>query len=156
MSAASRLWFRRLLFLLLLIAGVAWFAGRGRRANRPAEANAVPAQGIPVGVAKARKGDLPVYLDGLGSVNGFNTVVLRTRVDGELLRVAVREGQIVEAGDLIAEIDPRPFQVQLEQAEGQQERDRAALANARIDLERYRVLLSQNAIPQQQFDTQIA
>jgi membrane fusion protein, multidrug efflux system len=156
MSAAARLWFRRLLFLLLLIAGIAWFVGRGRRGNRPAEANVNAAQAIPVSVAKARKGDLPVYLNGLGSVNGFTTVVLRTRVDGELMQFAVKEGQIVEAGDLIGEIDPRPFQVQLEQAEGQREKDQAALANARIDRERYRVLLAQNAISQQQYDTQIS
>src|SRR6476660_4071313 len=134
MSAASRLWLRRLLFLLLLIAAVAWFAGRGRRENRPAEANVNASPAIPVSVAKARKGNLPVYLDGLGSVNGFTTVVLHTRVDGELMRVVVKEGQIVEAGELIAEIDPRPFQVQMEQAEGQRERDQATLANARIDL----------------------
>jgi multidrug efflux system membrane fusion protein len=156
MSAATRLWLRRLLFLLLLIGGIAWYVGRGRRGNRPAEANVNAAPSIPVSVAKARKGNLPVYLDGLGSVNGFTTVVLHTRVDGELMRVVVKEGQIVEAGDLIAEIDPRPFQVQLEQAEGQRERDQATLANARIDLERYRVLLSQNAIPQQLYDTQIS
>src|SRR5205823_400455 len=103
-----------------------------------------------------KKGDQPIYLTGLGSVTAFNTVTLRTRVDGELLNVAVREGQMVSAGDLIAEIDPRPFQVQLTQAAGQSERDQAILANAKIDLERYRILYGQDSIPKQQLDTQEA
>jgi multidrug efflux system membrane fusion protein len=77
-------------------------------------------------------------------------------VDGEMFRVAVKEGQLVSAGDLIAELDPRPFQVQLMQAEGQRDRDAATLANARIDLERYRALYSEDSIPKQQLDTQVA
>jgi membrane fusion protein, multidrug efflux system len=81
---------------------------------------------------------------------------VRSRVDGELMRVNVIEGQTVQAGEVIAEIDPRPFQVQLEQAQGQLQRDEAALANAKIDLERYRVLVAQDSIPKQQYDTQIA
>jgi multidrug efflux system membrane fusion protein len=154
MTATTRLWLRRLLFVTLLIAAIAWFAGRERRTNPPAQANAIAAPSIPVVVAKARRGDLPIFLNGLGSVIGYYTVTLHTRVDGELLRVAVREGQIVQAGDLIAEIDPRPFQVQLEQAEGQKERDQATLANAKIDLERYRILYAQNSVPEQQLATQ--
>ena len=97
---------------------------------------------------------MPVYLDALGSVTAFNTVTVRTRVDGQIVKVAYQEGQMVKEGDLLVEIDPRPFQVQLEQAEGQMAQDQALLANAKIDLERYRVLFAQEAVPKQQLDTQ--
>ena len=145
---------RRLLaFLVVFILGVVLlvhFIGKGK----PAQANVVPA--IPVVTATAKTGDLPIYLNGLGSVTPVYTVTVRTRVDGQLFSVPVREGQMVSAGEAIAEIDPRPFQVQLLQAQGQQEKDEAFLANAKVDLERYRVLLAQNAIPQQQFATQLS
>jgi multidrug efflux system membrane fusion protein len=111
---------------------------------------------IPVVTATAKLGDQPVYLTGLGSVVAFNTVALRSRVDGELENVAIREGQMVRSGDLIAQIDPRPFEVQLSQAEGQKERDEAFLANAKVDLERYKILYAQDSIAKQQLDTQLA
>src|ERR1041385_1558538 len=122
--------------------------------NKPAQASVVPT--IPVVAATARIGNLPIYLNGLGSVTPVYTVTVRTRVDGQLFSVPVREGQMVSAGDVIAEIDPRPFQVQLLQAQGQKERDEAFLANAKVDLERYRVLYAQNSVPKQQLDTQAA
>jgi multidrug efflux system membrane fusion protein len=112
--------------------------------------------GVPVTVATARQGDLPVYLTGLGSVTAFNTVTVRSRVDGQLVDVAFREGQFVHAGDLLAQIDPRPFEAQLVQAEGQMARDTAQLKDARLDLVRYRDLVARQLIAKQQYDTQAA
>ncbi|WP_442499626.1 MdtA/MuxA family multidrug efflux RND transporter periplasmic adaptor subunit [Methylobacter sp. sgz302048] len=104
----------------------------------------------------ARQGDFPIYLNGLGTVTALNTATIRSRVDGELIRVAFQEGQVVREGDLLAEIDPRPFQAQLMQAEGQLLRDEALLKNAQLDLERYQTLLEQDSIAAQQTATQEA
>jgi membrane fusion protein, multidrug efflux system len=152
MRADLRRSLRIALVLVIFVAIIAYLTlHNGTKAARPT----APAP-ISVVTATAKAGDQRIYLTGLGSVVGFKTVTLRTRVDGELMRVAVGEGQMVSAGDLIAEIDPRPFQVQLEQAEGQKERDVALLENAKLDAERYRILYSQDSIPKQQLDTQIA
>ena len=102
----------------------------------------------------ATQGDFPVYLSGLGTVTALRTVTVRSRVDGELIRVAFKEGQMVHAGELLAEIDPRAFQVQLMQAEGQLLRDAALLKNAETDLVRYKTLLEQDSIAAQQAVTQ--
>jgi multidrug efflux system membrane fusion protein len=142
--------FAVLCIFVLAVVLLMHFIGRSKRA----QASATPT--IHVVAATARTGDLPIYLNGLGSVTAFYTVTVRTRVDGQLFLVPVREGQMVAAGDVVAEIDPRPFQVQLLQAQGQKERDEAFLANARVDLERYRILYAQNAVPQQQLTAQIA
>jgi len=152
MRADFRRSLRIALVLVIFVSVIAYLTlHNGTKAAHPT----APAP-IPVVTATVKAGDQPIYLTGLGSVVGYKTVTLRTRVDGELMRVAVSEGQMVSVGDLIAEIDPRPFQVQLEQAEGQKERDVASLENAKLDAERYRILYSQDSIPKQQLDTQIA
>jgi multidrug efflux system membrane fusion protein len=97
-----------------------------------------------------------VYQNGLGTVTPIKTVTVHSRVDGELDSVAYREGQLVREGDLLAQLDPRPFEVQLHQAEAQLAKDEATLKNARIDLERYKALIAQDSIPRQQLDTQAA
>jgi multidrug efflux system membrane fusion protein len=111
---------------------------------------------VPVVAAVARTGDIGVYLTGLGNVTALNTAVVKSRVDGQLLRVDFHEGQLVRQGELLAELDPRPFQVQLMQARGQKAKDEAALQNARVDLQRYQVLIQEDSVPRQQLDTQAA
>jgi multidrug efflux system membrane fusion protein len=124
-------------------------AGGGRR-------GADPRTVLPVAVAPARSADFTVWLNALGNVTARSTVTVRPRVDGQLARVLFREGQMVKAGELLAEIDPKPFEVQVTQANGQLARDQAQLANARVDLTRYQTLLKQDSIAQQQVDTQAA
>ncbi len=141
--------------LLFLTTGI-WLlqSWQGRAQARKFNSPQTAAMTASVAVAVAHQGNMPVYLDGLGNVTAFLAVTVRTRVDGQLMNVYFREGQFVNSGDLLAEIDPRPFQVQLEQAEGLLARDQATLANAKLDLERYHTLLAQDAIPEQQLATQ--
>ena len=111
---------------------------------------------VPVVAVEAKKTGFNVYISGLGSVTPLNTVTVRTRVDGQLMEVLYREGQIVNSGELLAKIDPRPFEVQLTQAEGQMARDVAQLKNAQLDLQRFQVLWEQDSVSKQQLDTQEA
>jgi multidrug efflux system membrane fusion protein len=134
---------------------VIW-AIHAHKSHSKARAKAKPGLIVPIAAAPARSGDMPIYLDGLGSVTAFYNVTVHTRVDGQLMSVPVREGQYVHQGDPLAEIDPRPFQAALDQAEGQLAKDQALLADARLDLDRYKGLLAQDAIPKQQYDTQVA
>jgi membrane fusion protein, multidrug efflux system len=107
---------------------------------------------VPVTIAPVVKADFPVYLTGLGTVQGFNTVVVRTRVDGQIDKVAFKEGQLVNQGDLLVEIDPRPYQATLDQAKAKKAQDEANLANANLDLQRYTKL--GEFATKQQTDTQ--
>jgi multidrug efflux system membrane fusion protein len=111
---------------------------------------------VPVVAARVRVGDMGVYLTGLGTATALQTVTVRSRVDGQLINVAFHEGQFVHQGDLLAELDPRPFQVQLTEAEGQAAKDEATLKNTQLDLARYSDLFAKGLIPKQQLDTQAA
>jgi membrane fusion protein, multidrug efflux system len=111
---------------------------------------------VPVVVSKVTRSSIPVYLNGLGSVTAFYTVTVKSRVDGQIMKVDFNEGDLVHEGQVLIEIDPRPYQVQLELAEGTLARDQAMLNNAKLDLQRYQTLLAQDAIPKQQLDTQTA
>lgn len=160
--SSSLRWLWWVLFLVVLLGASAYFLlPKPKQAPSSASAANAGKKGrglgsIPVVAAKAQKGNIGVYFAGLGNVTPIYTVTVKSRVDGELMKVLYSEGQIVHQGDLLVEIDPRPYQVMLEQAEGQLTKDQATLDNARIDLDRYTKLLAQNAIPEQQLATQKA
>jgi multidrug efflux system membrane fusion protein len=157
---------------LLIVAGVAGYAvwragqptvtnqdaqqGGGRRGGRGGGRGAGGGNVTPVVTARVQKASVPVYLSGLGNVTAFYTVTVKSRVDGQLMKVNFEEGDFVKQGQVLAVIDPRPYQVQKELAEGTFARDMALLENAKLDLDRYKTLLAQDAVPKQQLDTQAA
>lgn len=144
--------------LVLIFAAGGYYFLADDHARENADAHPNPNENAPLSVAAAStwQGDLPINLSGLGTVTPLHTVTVRSRVDGELIRVAFTEGQAVKQGELLAEIDPRPYQVAVQQAEGQLLRDEALLKNAEIDQARYQTLLEQDSIAAQQTATQAA
>ena len=154
--ATRRRWWLWLIVLAAVVIAVLLVVRWQTQRSAAAKSRETGPPTVPVAVASARKGEIPVYLNALGSAAPFNTVTVRTRVDGQLLKVNFQEGQFVRQGDSLAEIDPKPFEVQLDQARGQLARDEAQLANAKLDLVRYQTLSAQGVIPRQQLDTQAA
>ncbi len=163
---SKSLWWLWLLVLGGIVLAVWYFRGtrNASEAANPSAAAAGARSGkggagmgnfvVPVVAATAQHGDLPVYFNGLGTVNAFNTVTIRSRVDGQLINVAFKEGQYVHEGDLLAQIDPRPFEVQLQSAQGMLAKDQALRKDAEVNLQRYQLLFKEGVIPQQQLDTQ--
>src|SRR6201987_1367831 len=159
---------------LAVVVGLGYWYFRGPRASTEAQGPAAPGgsgdsgkgQGrgggagagfvVPVVAAPAQRGDLPVYFNGLGTVTAFNTVTVHTRVDGQITKINFQEGQFVHQGDDLLDIDSRPFQVQLEQAEGQLAKDQAQLRDIQVNYERFQLLFKEGVIPKQQLDTQQA
>lgn len=151
-GGAKTLW---ILVGLVLVALLVWFLKPAPTTTQGR--NGFGAGGpVPVGVARATAGDITVTLDALGTVTPLATVTVKPQVSGILDKINFQEGQMVKAGDVLAEIDPRPYQAAVDQAKGQQQRDEAQLANAKIDLARYQSLSNQNAIAQQTLATQAA
>ncbi|TWG86302.1 multidrug efflux system membrane fusion protein [Cupriavidus gilardii J11] len=171
-SRRSR-WILGAVLVALLAGGWYWYSHRGapqgQQAGAPGPGGRMPAgpgapgrpggmgmPSAPVVVSQVLQRDMDVVLNGLGNVTPVSNVTVRAQVSGPLLRVLFQEGQMVKAGEVLAEIDPRPFQAALDQALGQLARDQALLQNARLDLQRYRTLLAQDSIAKQQVDTQEA
>src|SRR5262245_56488583 len=153
-----RSWTRRLVWLLLaaaIVAAGAWYFPRPdaqrKESGRPSAGAAVP-----VGTSPVVNGDMPVALSQLGTVTPLAMVTVKTQISGYLVQVAFKEGQMVNKGDFLAQIDPRPYQVALEQAEAQLAKDQALLKNAQLDLQRYNTLVAQNSIAKQTRDTQVS
>ena len=156
LRAMSRRWWFWAGALLVVFVLYRLATGLGRNGQSSDAAATIHNQSVPVAAAAAKRGDLNLYLTEIGTVTPFKTVTVHTRVDGELVRVLFKEGQMVKEGDLLAEIDPRPFQVQLTQAQGQMARDRASLVNARSQLDRYKQLYAQNIVAKQDLDNQLS
>jgi len=152
----SRLrWLVWALLVLTMIGAAVWYY------HRPSEQPKTGGRSqfggpVPVALAVVKKGDMPVTLTGLGTVTPLATVTVKTQINGYLTEVAFQEGQMVKKGDFLAQIDPRPYQVALEQAEGQLAKDQALLKNAQVDLQRYNTLVAQNSIARQTRDTQVS
>jgi multidrug efflux system membrane fusion protein len=147
----------RFMTLLAVAAGCAFLFGCSSSADsKQQKAQAAAPRAISVATAQVLRQDVPVYLSGLGAVTAFNTANIKSRVDGQIMKVNVREGQNVKQGELLIELDSRPFQVQLDQMQAQLSRDQAQLRDAQLNLQRYTSLIPSGSIAQQQVDTQKA
>ncbi len=151
---------KRKIAILIVVVGICavllfgYTRTRGNAAAASAPPRGGPQQAVPVAIAAVTQQDMPVYLDGLGSVQAFNTVTLKTRIDGEVTQVAFREGQDVKKGELLIVIDPRPYQVALEQAQATLYRDQSQLTIAKRNVQRYSELFKEGVVSQQDLDTQ--
>lgn len=143
-----RSWIVGILFLLLILIFIRWLFNWHQNSSKAA------IKPVPVVLGTARKMDMPLYIPALGTVTALDTVTVKSQINGILQKIHYVEGQEVKAGDLLAEIDPRPYEAQLEQFQGQLARDEALLANARIDLARYETLFKQDSVAQQTLETQ--
>jgi len=142
--------------LLALLAVCAFFIGCNNSDSKQQKAQAAGPRSVSVATAQVQRQDVPVYLSGLGAVTAFNTANIKSRVDGQIMKVNVREGQNVRQGQLLIELDARPFQVQMDQMQAQLSRDQAQLRDAQLNLQRYTSLIPSGSIAQQQVDTQKA
>src|SRR5579864_6385278 len=142
--------------LFVIAAVCASFIGCTSTDAKQQKAQAAAPRAVSVAIAQVQRQDVPVYLSGLGSVTAFNTANIKSRVDGQIMKVNFREGQNVKKGDLLIEIDARPFQAQLDQMQAQLFRDQAQLRDAQLNLQRYTALIPSGSIAQQQVDTQKA
>ena len=140
---------------LFIVGYVGWHYASANQRDASSRPSKTPTP-IPVTVQSIRNSDFPVYLNGLGTVQPYNTVTVRSRVDGQVIKVGFRQGQMVHEGDLLVQIDPRPFQAALEQAQSKKAQDEANLKNAQLDLKRYSTLAVQDYASRQQLDTQQA
>jgi membrane fusion protein, multidrug efflux system len=148
-------WLVALVLISLVVASLVWFFPHPGTGPAPSGSGRFTTSGpMPVTSAVAQKGDMPMTLDALGTVTPLATVTVRTQISGQLTQVAFQEGQTVQKGDFLAEIDPRPYQNALDQAQGQLLKDQALLKNAQLDLARYETLLKQDSVSRQQRDTQ--
>jgi membrane fusion protein, multidrug efflux system len=146
----------RLVFTVALAVFCASFFGCTSAASKQQKAQAAAPRAVSVAVAKVQQQDVPVYLTGLGSATAFNTANIKTRIDGQIMTVNVKEGQTVKRGELLIVVDPRPYEVQLEQMQAQLFKDQASLRDAKLNLDRYTTLIPSGSIAQQQVDTQKA
>lgn len=147
----GRWWF--LAFAILVVAAIVFFRLHQRA---PAKSKRPATPPVMITTASVQKGDIPVYVDAIGIVTPVSTVAVRSRVDGQLVKVFFQEGQTVHEGDQLAQIDDAPFRAAVAQAEGQLARDTALLENSKLDVSRYKEALARNAIPKQQYDTQLS
>jgi membrane fusion protein, multidrug efflux system len=149
-------WIGGLAFLVLVSVGLWFWLSHRQPGAEGASSRFSGRMTTTVGIAVAKKGEIPIFLQGLGTVTPPATVTVKTQVSGQLMQIAFTEGQEVKKGDFLAQIDPRPFQAVLDQQQGQLEKDRALLENARVDLVRYQKLTAQDSVSHQTLDTQVA